>query len=512
MDDVERASAMSRSLLRPAAALVCVALLGAAACSSSKTKSAEPSRTANTVTTTTQPRSAGPTAHMSRQLAGGKGVFIGSATPAHLDRVGYLEHEYAAAGTATSYKRKGPLTRDGRWKFVTDATAPYRTRVLVRRPADAEKFSGTVIVEWLNVSGGVDADPDWVSLREEIVRRGDAWVGVSAQRIGVVGGPVLVKVQGPGTEAAGKGLKAIDPERYGSLQHPGDGFSFDIFTQVARAIRAKANLIGSQPRHVIAAGESQSAFALVTYYNGVQPLAHAFDGFFVHSRGAGGLPLVAAGRYADIAGAIGGNSTIFRTDQDAPVLDVQTETDVASILNSYAARQPDTKRFRLWEVAGTAHADQHLVGPFRKYIDCGVPINNGPMHLVAKAALRALRGWVNTGKAPVVAPRIEVMPGATPQIRRNADGMATGGIRSPQVDTPTAVLSGAPGPTPSVICLLLGSTRPLAAARLAQLYPSRSTYLRRYEADADATIKAGFVLPEDRAALMAFAQPSSIAP
>ncbi len=104
------------------------------------------------------------------------------------------------------------------------------------------------------------------------------------------------------------------------------------------------------------------------------------------------------------------------------------------------------------------------------------------------------------------------MPGATPQIRRNADGMATGGIRSPQVDTPTAVLSGAPGPTPSTICLLLGSTRPLAAARLAQLYPSRSTYLRRYEADADATIKAGFVLPEDRAALMAFAQPSSIAP
>ena len=128
----------------------------------------------------------------------------------------------------------------------------------------------------------------------------------------------------------------------------------------------------------------------MTYYNGVQPLTHAFDGFLVHSRGAAGLPLVAPGEYADIAGSLGGTSTIFRTDQDAPVLDIQTETDVASILNSYAARQPDNDRFRLWEVAGTAHADQHLVGPSAKYIDCGVPINDGPMHLVAKAALRAL--------------------------------------------------------------------------------------------------------------------------
>ena len=94
--------------------------------------------------------------------------------------------------------------------------------MLVRAPADAETFSGTVIVEWLNVSGGVDADPEWASLREEIVRAGDAWVGVSAQRIGVEGGPVLVKVQDvPGAEAAGKGLKAIDPARYGIARASG---------------------------------------------------------------------------------------------------------------------------------------------------------------------------------------------------------------------------------------------------------------------------------------------------
>ena len=131
MKTVGRQGAMSRGGL-PAAAIMCVALVGAAACSSGKSKSAEPTAVATAVTTSTQPRPAGPTADMSREIVGGKGVFIGSATPANVQRVGYVEHEYAAAGTATSYKVAGALTRDGRWKFVPDATAPYKTRVLVR--------------------------------------------------------------------------------------------------------------------------------------------------------------------------------------------------------------------------------------------------------------------------------------------------------------------------------------------------------------------------------------------
>jgi hypothetical protein len=512
MTTIERGRARSQSRLR-AAAIICVVGVAATACSSAKSKSVEPTpSTSATTSTTTRPRPTGPVADLSTELVGGKGVFMGEGSPTDLARAGYVEHEYAAAGTATSYKLDGAITRDGRWKLAPDAGAPYRTRVLVREPADPKRFSGTVIVEWLNVSGGVDADPDWTSLSEEILRRGDVWVGVSAQRIGVMGGPVLVKVSGPGTDVAGKGLKAIDPARYGSLQHPGDGFSFDIFTQVARSVGTGAGLNGLRPQRVIAAGESQSAFALVTYYNGVQPLTHAFDGFFVHSRGAVALPLVAQGKYADIAGAISGTATIFRTDQTAPVMDIQTETDVASILNSYAARQPDTDHFRLWEVTGTAHADLHLIGASAKYVDCGVPINNGPMHLVAKAALRALTTWMETGTAPVIAPRIDVVPGPSPTIRRNADGIALGGIRTPPVDVPVAALSGAPGPNPSTICLLLGSTKPFPTARLAQLYPSRTAYVRRYAADAGAAIKAGFVLPEDRAALLAFAQPSLVAP
>jgi Alpha/beta hydrolase domain len=456
-----------------------------------------------------RPRPAGPSAAFSG-ISGGNGVFLGDPIPVNLKRAGYVEHEYAASGTATSYTASSPLPEDGRWSFAPDGTAPYRTRVLVRRPSDPARFSGRVVVEWLNVSGGVDADPEWSTTHEEMLRRGDAWVGVSTQRIGVEGGPVLVRVDVPGSEAAGQGLKAIDPARYGSLEQPGDGFAFDIYTQVARAVRSGAGMGRLRPKRVIAAGESQSAFALVTYYNGVQPLTDAFDGFFVHSRGGGGLPLAGPGEAAGIANAIGGTPTTFRTDQDAPVLDLQTETDLTSVLNSFAARQPDSDRFRLWEVPGTAHADAHLLGSTAQYIQCAVPINNGPLHVVAKAGLRALTTWVDTGKAPPKAPRIDVASGPPPQIQRNADGIALGGIRTPPVDVPVAALSGAPGPNPSTICLLLGSTNPIPADRLAQLYPSRAVYKRQFDRAADAAIKAGFVLPEDRAALLAFADPSPI--
>ena len=486
------------------------ALVALTACASSKTTNRSSAHVTQ-ATSTTVARPAGPAADMSKQLTGGQGVFIGEATPPDFARDGYVQREYEATGTATSYKAEGERTGDGRWQFAPDGSAPYRTRVLVRAPKDKSKFSGTVMVEWLNVSGGVDAGPEWTSTAEELVRAGDIWVGVSAQKIGVEGGPVAVRVSGiAGSEDQGKGLKTIDPERYGSLEHPGDGFSFDIFTQVARAVRTGAGIDGWKPAHVIAAGESQSAFALVTYYDGVHPLAKAFDAFFVHSRGTTGMPLVEPGRYNDIAGALGGTPVIFRTDQRAPILDIQTEGDLTSVIGSLKARQDDSDTFRLWEVAGTSHADAHLVGPYADQIQCGVPINDGPLHIVAKAAWHALKTWIGDGTPPRKAPRIEVTTGASPQIRRNADGIALGGIRTPPVDVPVAALSGAPGPNPSTICLLLGSSKPLPAARIAALYPSRAEYLQKFTAATDATIRAGFALRADRAALLAFAQPTRV--
>jgi hypothetical protein len=189
---------------------------------------------------------------------------------------------------------------------------------------------------------------------------------------------------------------------------------------------------------------------------------------------------------------------------------LQAEADVASVLNSFEARQPDTDGFRLWEVAGTSHADVHLLGATAKTTDCGAPLNDGPMHIVAKAALHGLDRWIRTGEAPPKAPRLQVTSAATPEIKRDADGIAQGGVRTPPVDVPVDVLSGVPGPNPALLCILLGSTRPLSAERLAALYPSRTAYEREYDVATQEAIKAGFVLEADRAALQAFASPSRV--
>ena len=74
---------------------------------------------------------------------------------------------------------------DGRITVRPGATAPYTTRIVVRRPSDPKKFNGTVLVEWLNVSGGTDAAPDFAFLHRDIVREGYAWVGASAQQAGI---------------------------------------------------------------------------------------------------------------------------------------------------------------------------------------------------------------------------------------------------------------------------------------------------------------------------------------
>ena len=485
------------------ASVLAVAVLGSACSNGSETAP----ETTSDASATTQPRPDGPAAEL-RELSGGNGVSIGSPAKADLTGTGYVENEYAASGTATSYDPQGELAPDGRWTFQPSSTADYSTRVLVRRPAADTDFSGTVVVEWLNVSSGTDGDVVWSSTHEELMRRGDAWVGVSAQRVGVMGGPILTPIGGSNTSG---GLVGADPARYGSLNQPGDGYSFDIFTQAARAVRAGGVATGeAKPQRVLAAGQSQSAYALVTYINGVQPLTREFDGFLLHSRGTGGLPLVAPGEAASLGDPSANSLATIRTDTDVPVLDVQAEGDLGAPLYSLPARQPDSDHFRLWEVAGTAHADAHTVGPFADALGCPVKVNNGPMHVVVKAALHALEEWVGAGTLPATAPRLEVTQDSPPQIARDADGIALGGVRTPPVGVPVDVLSGIPGPNSSVICSLFGSTTPLPAERLAALYPSGDAYLESYTTAVDDTIEAGFALAADRDTLLAYAQPDRI--
>ncbi|NLD75053.1 MAG: hypothetical protein GX643_00140 [Acidimicrobiales bacterium] len=457
-----------------------------------------------------------PAAALVGELTAGGAPMLTDLNETDLEGHGFVEHEFAVEGTAVRYVAEDPetdLPANGEFNLAEGDSAPYRTRVAVRRPADAADFNGTVVVEWMNVSGGIDANPDYVYLADEILRSGYAWVGVSVQHIGVEGGPVAVGIEGT-DGLAGKGLKVLDPERYGDLDHPGDAYAYDIYTQVSRLIRTgdDEGLLGDlDPEAIIAAGESQSAFALTTYANGVQPLTQEFDAFFIHSRGGAALPLGGPDAGVGIADAIAGTPTIIRTDLEVPSIIVQTESDTLGLLNYLPARQDDGDTIRLWEVAGGAHADKRLVGPLADGL-CPVEINDGPTHYVLRAALHHLNTWARGGEAPPIADRFEIDDSSgTPTYVRDDDGIIAGGIRTPAVDVPIRVFSGEVAPDSGVACLLMGSSIDIPADRLAELYPDADTYLSEYQAAVDAAIESGFVLEGDREALEAEANPELFA-
>ena len=455
---------------------------------------------------------------------GAYGVPFNPLTTSDATKYGYEEQEYFLSGVATSYAPDGTWGEDGRWTATEAATAPFTTRMSVRLPTDPAKFNGTVVVEWRNVSSGMDADPDFGFTHDLLLREGYGYIGVSAQKAGIDAGGVAIPIPGFDVKAA----KEWDPERYADLSHPGDEFSYDIFSQ-AGAVAWNAGSAGGDDggggtvdpfdgydvTQVLAAGESQSSFRLVTYVNAVHPIVRLYDGFLIHSRNAKGAPIAADA--PETAPAVH-----IRSDLEEPVFQLQAETDLFG-LGFYPARQPDTPMLRTWEIAGTAHADQFTldygVESGREWepdanIDfdsmCG-KLNSGPQTFVARSAVASLRAWAAGGPAPATSPRIDVDTTSTPpKIARDEHGNAKGGIRTAAVDVPIAVQSGDPGPAASVICSLFGHSIPFTDDVLRSLYPSRSDYVAKVRAATSSAVAAGFVLPDDESEIIAAAEAAPI--
>jgi Alpha/beta hydrolase domain len=365
-----------------------------------------------------------------------------------------------------------------------------------------------------------------------VVRAGWAWVGVSAQRVGIEGGgDVFSSSAGTGDRSppmALPALKASDPARYGRLHHPGDAFCFDIFTQAARAVRL-GEVLGPLPVEcLLASGQSQSAIHLVTYVNAVAPTVPgpgSCDGYLIGSRSGRAAPLT--GWDGRIRGG-GPGGVRLRTDGRAPVLTVQTETDVTGVLAGVTARQADTGTLRWWEIAGAAHADTYLLGA--AFSDSGsvppaelarqlaptadvfgrhfpAPVNSGPQHhYVAQAALAHLDRWARGGPPPPRSPRLETDPGDPMRLVTDDAGIALGGIRTGWVDVPVAALSGlAPEGAPA-FAAILGTTRVFDEAELTRRYPGGpSEYAAAFRTATSRAVAEGFVLPEDAEEMVAVA-------
>jgi hypothetical protein len=393
---------------------------------------------------------------------------------------GYVEEEFFLEGVANRYET--PPLQTGR---VTDGGHPYKTRVVVRRPVSPRKYNGTAIVEWTNVTGGRDLEMDWFQSAEHFVRSGYAWIGVSAQRVGV------------------NALRAWSPARYGTLdvdhggRIPADGLSYDIFVAAALAIKNGGLLNGFRTRNLIATGHSQSAGRLAVYVNSLHPLHQVFQAVVLH--GGGGR---------------------IRDDLQIPVWKLLAETDLRG---GPAARQPDTAFRRTWEVAGTSHVDAQSLVHFTELarLNAGLPpgaatagacdrppYSRVPFHYVFNAAFDHLVRWIEKRQQPPKAPPVEFTQSDPPAIARDPDGNALGGIRLAEHAVPVAVNTGQN--SGAAFCRLYGSHEPLDAAKLAARYPSHKAYVAAVKKVTQENVRAGYILKADAAATIAAAQAAKI--
>lgn len=401
---------------------------------------------------------------------------------------GYVVEEFFLDGRANAYRLVGDSEQsfDGLWQTEREAeSVPFRTRILVVRPTSQDDFNGTVIVHWQNVTAGYELGT--VSGGEYL--RGYAWVGVSAQAVGVNG------FEG---EAAA-GLRQWDEQRYGTLVHPGDAYSYDIFSQAGRVVGAGRPALSNDPmggldvERLVAAGASQSASRLRTYINGVQPIEGVFDGFIPYIDFASPVSFEAdkTGRRTRLSGRI-------REDLGVPVFVVNSETETMAYLG---ARQPETATFRFWEVPGTSH-----VSVAREAV-ATTPGMNSPNWLsytpVYDAAVRHMHFWLSEGVLPPIMPPIEVSSGGSPAIVRDDRGNALGGIRLPEFDVASAEHQGTGRPVEggSRFAFLYGYSREFSPDELATLYSSPEDFMRQYDAALYRSLFAGVILPEDAAGL-----------
>ena len=462
-----------------------------------------------------------------RPLAGpaGSHPFLAAAhqaVPYDLAAQGYVEEEFLVAGTAGIYDwpRAGAP--------VALAQGPYVTRILVRRPRELRRFSGTVIVEGLNPSTPVDLPIMWGHSHRQFIADGHAWVGVTVK-------PYTIR-----------SLRRFDPQRYGalSLAHPPGaptcaetainrwsqpttaqeetGLAWDILTQVGALLKSTtaSNPLPRSAQRLYMTGQSQTAgyartwasvFARHTQDASGGPL---YDGFLYSGSPPWQVPL-----HQCNAGFADEDPRSRTAAAGVPVIEVFAEGDIGTNLSS---RRPDSDRapdlYRRYEVAGAAHVDPWEERSFADAVDTrratglepappldcqptGVLDTDFPARHALNAAWRHLDRWVRHGQpAPRAQPLLLQAPVKSPfdperAFRVDAAGNALGGVRSPLVDVPMARYVGAR--TGAFSCMFEGYRYPFDAQRLKQRYGSGAQYLRRVQDSARGLQRQGWLTADD---------------
>ena len=463
---------------------------------------------------------------------------------------GYEENEYFISGRAKLYEYSATGVR-----VIAPCPAsagplgcrnlPYTTRMLVKRPVDPRRFSGTVIIEPFNPSSGYDIANVWDRSWPYFVRHGDVFVGWTSRYESI------------------RALKQFEPQRYARLawgenSAVDDGITFDIAAQVGALFRLNGSRNPLHPlkvRHVFEAGFSQDgafAFTQADVFNAIDHLPDGepvYDGYVPGGTvgpsdinfgltAAGSLPL--------------GDPRNHMQPRDSAVIQINTETEEVLLGDPTALsyRRPDSNagndRYRLWEVPGASHISNDLGGapmteerdlaeierlPLRALPPTGcsreqyqrgpwvgvhgvVDPNPYPFGYVADAAFADLTKWLDQGTPPPRAARIQVTDTRAGTTGRDRFGNALGGLRTPFVDVPTATYSpmdSSAHDTPlSGLCPLIGFSTPFGHARLHALYPSHAAYLTRVSREASELVHKGFWVASDAATVVRQAAASEV--
>lgn len=385
---------------------------------------------------------------------------------------GFVEEEYLISGTAHPYSGPVVLAQHPVSGTSSLPPLPYSTRIIVVRPVGHS--NSTAVVTWENVTFGHDID-EWFDIGKQVAADGYTYVDASVQL------------------ASAPGLHAFDPVRYASVNIPDDAYSYDIYSQVAKALRTGFGRVPAL-RHVIALGASQSGFAMDQYLDAVQPIyERVYDGF-----------LVAVSNGPD-------------HHSDRPVLRMLSEDEIDG-----SSASLDAKTYRQWEVAGTAHGNKedfdYISGTEKR--DLGVDLvnplagdnapfgtstcqmNRFPASQGYNAALVAMRQWVVAHVVPRSQPREKVVGGA---IVRDSVGNAVGGIRLPAMEVPVAAYNRRGD------CVALdGMTEAFTPAALHRLYPTHAAYVSKVSAAVDRSVRSGVLTPNDARQVLAEARASRL--
>jgi streptogramin lyase len=458
------------------------------------------------------------------------------AVPIDLGALGYVEEEFLVAGTAGIYDWP-----DGR-EPVARVHGPYATRILVRRPRDARRFSGTVIVEGLNPSTPVDLPIMWGHSHRQFIADGHAWVGVTVK-------PYTLR-----------SLRRFDPVRYGelSMAHPAGGpvcaegainrwsqpstpaeetgLAWDILTQLGALLKSggAANPLHVTAKRLYMTGQSQTAGYARTWASVFAPYTQAqsggplYDGFLYSGSPPWQVPLhQCATSFAD-------EDPRSRTaPAGVPVIELFAQGDLGT---NFISRRADSDRapdlYRRYEVAGAAHVDPWEGRSFADAVDArratgqeagpplacqpaGVQDTDFPARHAINAAWRHLDAWVRKASAAPRAQPLQMrVPLAEPFDPERAFftddvGNAKGGVRSPLVDVPVARYVGAK--TGAFSCMFDGYMYSFDAAQLRQLHGDARQYLRRVQASAEQLRREGWLTAEDARELVAEARARDIA-